>query len=177
MAEAYGIVRRNLRTVVSSSSRFRSDIFVSYLDHSIAKSGPTYCRLFASENRLLSTLVQPLEALKTTLEKPNSIQRLVIIDDFCSTGGTIVKGMRDASELLKRANEAGIQIIIVVLAGFSTARDAINHYIDREGLDAQVYFCDELGDEHKAFSETSLIFTDSGDRNGREKSQNPRGYN
>ena len=164
MGEAYGIVRRNLRTVVSSNSRFRTDIFVSYLDHSIAKSGPTYCRLFASENRILSTLVQPLEALETTLESPNKIQRLVIIDDFCGTGGTIVKGMRDASNLLKRANDAGIQVIIVVLAGFSTARDAINDYIDREGLDAQVYFCDELGDEHKAFSETSLIFPDAGDR-------------
>ena len=168
MGEAFGIVRRNLRTVVSSNSRYRSDIFVSYLDHSIAKSGPTYCRLFASENRIRSTLVQPLEAMESSLEEPHSIQRLVIIDDFCGTGGTIIQGIRDALGLLKRANEAGIRIIIIVLAGFSTARDAINDYIDGEGLDAHVYFCDELGDEHKAFSETSLIFPDP---EGRERAR------
>ena len=160
MSEAFGIVRRNLRTVVSSSSRYRSDIFVSYLDNSAAKSGSAYCRLFASENRIRSELVQPLQALETSLGVPSSIQRLVLIDDFCGTGRTIIQGMKNASGLLKRANEAGIGVIVVVLAGFSKARDAISDYIDSEGLDAQVYFCDELGDEFRAFSDSSLVYPD-----------------
>ena len=42
---------------------------------------------------------------------------------------------------LRMANEAGIQIVIVALVGFSAARDAIENYIDDKGLDAVVYFC------------------------------------
>ena len=165
MGEAFGIVRRNLRTIVPSHSRYRTDIFVSYLGQSIAKSGSNYCRLFASENRIHSTLVQLLDALKDVLETgDNNIQRLVILDDFCGTGATIVQGMKNASNLLRHANDAGVQIMVIVLAGFSRARDAINEYIDIAELDAEVYFCDELGDEHKVFSEASMVFPDANDR-------------
>ena len=68
------------------------------------------------------------------------------------------------SNSLRLANEAGIQIVIVALVGFSAARDAIEEYIDGKGLDAVVYFCDELGDEDKAFSENSTIFADEAER-------------
>lgn len=164
MREAYGIVRRNLHTIADSGSRRRSDILVSYLEHSAAKSGPSYCRLFASENRIATDSVQPLDALESLIQGSNTIQRLVIVDDFCGTGGTIINGLDKAKHLLHMANEAGIQIVVVALVGFSAARDAIEEYIENNGLDAHVYFCDELGDEHKAFSDKSLIFPDAADR-------------
>ena len=164
MSDAYGIVRRNLRTVVDPNSRVRSDIFVSHLDDSAAKSGPSYCRLFASENRISAASVQPLEKLDAALEQPNAVQKLVIIDDFCGTGQTIIRGLERSIDLLKRANSARIQIIIVVLVGFGAARDTINKWIDGNELDAQVYFCDELGDDDRAFSDDSALFPDPTDR-------------
>ena len=164
MGVAYGIVRRNLRTVVAPNSRVRSDIFVSYLDHSAAKSGPSYCRTFANENRIAAASVQPLEKLNAILDEPNAIQKLVIVDDFCGTGQTIIRGMEESINLLKRANRAGIQIIIVVLVGYGASRDAINSWIDENELDAQVYFCDELGEEDRAFSDNSALFPDPNDR-------------
>ena len=164
MGEAYGIVRRNLLTVAGSASARRSDIIVSFLDHSAAKSGPTYCRLFASENRIASSSVQPIDALENLVQGPEKFQKLVIIDDFCGTGGTIIDGLDTVINSLRLVNKARIQIVIVALVGFSAARDAIEKYIDDKGLDAVVYFCDELGDEDKAFSENSTIFADEAER-------------
>ena len=164
MHEAYGIVRRNLITVAASGPRKRSDILVSYFDHSAAKSGPSYCRLFASENGIAPDSVQHPEAWEAIIRDSNTIQRLVIIDDFCGTGGTIIDGLKQMDESLHAANDAGVQIIIVALVGFTEARTAIEEYIESNELNGLVYFCDELGDEHRVFSDTCAIFPDANER-------------
>ena len=40
----------------------------------------------------------------------------------------------------------------------------IEKFIDRHELDADVYFCEELGKEHMVFSEDSAVFSDARDR-------------
>ena len=164
MREAFGIVMRNMRTVVEPRTRVRSDIIVSPLDDSPAKSGATYCRLFVSENRLSTNSVQTLESLERRSRTKKETQRLVLIDDFSGTGSTIVNGLKQHLELLRRVNSDGIRIIVIALVGFAEARNYIEHYIDQAGLDADVYFCDELGPEHKAFSESSIVFPEAAER-------------
>ena len=165
MREAFGIVSRNMRTVIEAGARVRSDILVSSLDDSAAKSGLTYCRLFASENQISAQSVQPFKSLDRKLGSVNqSIQRLVIIDDFVGTGKTVIEALKREVEFLKRANSEGIQIILLALAGFAESRSRIERAINQYCLDARVYFCDELGSEHKAFSKDSRIFTDRSER-------------
>ena len=164
MREAFGIVMRNMRTVIEPRARVRNDILVSPLDDSPAKSGSTYCRLFVSENRLSTNSVQALESLERRFPTTDEIQRLVLIDDFSGTGATLVDGLKQHLNLLQRFNSEGVRIVVVALVGFSQARDYIENYIDQAQLEAEVYFCDELGPEYKAFSESSSIFPEAAER-------------
>ena len=164
MREAFGIVTRNMHTVIEASARVRSDILVSSLDDSAAKAGLTYCRLFASENRIAAQSVQPFGSLERRTGGLQNVQRLVLIDDFSGTGRTLVDALKRELEFLQRVNSQGIQIILLTLVGFAESRSRIEGFIDQRGLDAHVYFCDELGSEHKVFSEDSIIFPDSSER-------------
>ena len=164
MREAFGIVMRNMRTVIEPRARVRNDILVSPLDDSPAKSGSTFCRLFASENRISTQSVHTLESLERRSPATQNIQRLVLVDDFSGTGSTIIKGLKRHLQLLQRMNAEGKRIIVIALVGFAQARERVENFIDEAGLEADVYFCDELGPEHQAFSDTSLIFPDPTER-------------
>ena len=89
----------------------------------------------------------------------------MLVDDFSGTGKTLVDGLERNFELLQNANSRGIHIVVIVLVGFAESRDYIQRFIDRRGLEADVWFCDELGPEDKAFSDASAIFTDTAERN------------
>ena len=164
MHEAFGMVTRNIRTVIEPGARVRNDILVSPLDDSPAKSGWDYCRLFVSENGISTQSVQTLESLDRRLSGDREFQRLVLIDDFSGTGQTLVDGMKKHLDLLKRVNSEGIEIKLVTLVGFTQARDHVERFIRQNNLVADVRFCDELGPEQQAFSETSAIFPDPAER-------------
>ena len=164
LREAFGIVTRNMRTVIEAGARVRSDILVSSLDESAAKSGLTYCKLFSSENRISSQSVLPLRSLERRLTSYNNVQRLVLIDDFSGTGRTLIEGLKRESDFLRQVNAKGIQIILMALVGFSEALQRVERFIEQSGLVIDVYFCDELGSEHKAFSEDSTVFPDPNTR-------------
>ena len=162
MKEAFGIVTRSVRTTIEAGHLKRSDILVSSLDDSMAKSGPTYCRLFADENRIFYESVLSLESLTRKL---NGEQKaLVLIDDFAGTGETLVDGLKRELELLRHVNSFGVRIIVIAVAGFAHSRRHIERFIKQSGLDADVHFCDELGPEDQAFSEVSRAFADPNER-------------
>ena len=75
--EAFGIVTREMHTIFEAGARVRNDILVSTLDESAAKAGLTYCRLFASENRVSAQSVQPLKNLRRRIDDPQNIDSLV----------------------------------------------------------------------------------------------------
>ena len=164
MNEAFGIVTRNMRTVIEAGSRVRRDILVSSLDSSAAKAGMTYCRLFVSENQISSESVNPIRLLERRINEQSERQRLVIIDDFAGTGRTLVEGLKEHMDILKMANAKGIRVVIIVVVGFGPAKDRVNRFIRDNGLEADVYFCDELGDEDKVFSDMSTIYGGSQER-------------
>ena len=76
----------------------------------------------------------------------------------------MVDGLKDNLETLKLANARGIRIIVVVVVGFGRTRDRLNRFMAANGLEGDVYFCDELGVEDKVFSDESTIFADSLER-------------
>ena len=164
MKEAFNIVTRNMHTVIEPGTRVRRDIIVSSLDESPAKSGLTYCRLFTSENQISSESVSAIDSLNLRLSGKGKTQRLVLIDDFSGTGQTMLDGLKKHMTLLEQANSAGIRAIIIAVAGFAQARESVERFIARNKLLADVYFCDELGSEDKAFSEQSRVFPDPLDR-------------
>ena len=88
----------------------------------------------------------------------------MLVDDFSGTGQTLVSGLRRELEFLQHVNSKGIRIVLIALVGFTDARTHVERFVVRNGLDAHVYFCDELGSEHRAFSNESLIFPDPSER-------------
>ena len=164
MKEAFGIVTRNIYTRIEAGLRVRSDILVSSLDDSLAKSGSGSCKLFANENQISTQSVQALESLRPRFTDEPKPQRLVLIDDFSGTGETLVKGLKKHLELLQYANAQGIRIIIVAVVGFTQSLDHIRRFVRQNGLDADVYFCDQWGLEHQVFSEMSTVFPDPAER-------------
>ena len=96
------------------------------------------------------------------------MQRLVSIDDFSGTGKTVVEGLEQSLETLRTANSQGIRIIVTVIVGFVEARENIQRFIEEKKIEADVHFCDELGDEDRFFSPTSSTFPDPSQR-GRAK--------
>ena len=168
MKEAFGIVTRNVRTVIEAGHFKRSDVLVSSLDDSAAKAGLTYCRLFAGENQIFAESVQTLDSIGRRLDEKQGVRTLVLVDNFSGTGRTLVGGLEREVELLGRVNSAGIRIVVVVVAGFAEARARIERFIKQRRLEADVHFCDEFGPEHKAFPEESRLFHDPSER-GRAK--------
>ena len=164
MKDAFDIVRREMHTHIHPAARVRRDIVVSTLDQSAAKSGLSYCRLFANENRISAELTMPIASVERHVISNADIRRLVLMDDFAGTGKTMVAGLTRQRDLLCRASESGIRIILIPLVGFSGARQRIERFIQTSGLDAHVYFCDELGPEHLPFASESMVFPDDTDR-------------
>ena len=158
MKEAYSIVTRNVHTVIERGTRVRRDIIVSSLDESPAKSGLSYCRLFTSENQISAELVLTIDSIDERFLAGRKIQRLVLVDDFSATGQTIVEGLEKHMALLKRLNSDGIRIVVVTIVGLAQARERLEKFINKNSLVADVYFCDELGNEDRAFSEESNVF-------------------
>ena len=161
---AFGIVEREMRTLIQEGLHRRRDILVSSLDESLAKSGSNYAKLFAQENRIFHEYVKPLEALKRRFPTDGGIQRLVFVDDFSGTGQTIIDGLKENLEILHRANSEGIRVIIIVLVGFQEALQRVDRFISQNRLDAKVEFCEELDSGDRAFSEDSTIFPDPTER-------------
>ena len=168
MNVAFGIVEREMRTVIEEGTQRRRDILVSSLDESLAKSGSSYAKLFARENRVFHENVKPLEALKRHLPESKGVQRLVFVDDFSGTGQTLVDGLKGHLEFLQNVNSNGIRVIIVAVVGFQQALHRIESFITRNRLDAIVHFCDELESGDRVFSDDSFIFPDPTER-GRAK--------
>jgi len=173
MKEALQIVTTGLRTKISPRQRVRRDIAVSYLETSQSKSGPSYCRLFRDQNKMSTDSFMTLEQIRRKVNAINigrvatageTFQRLVLLDDFAGTGGSLVSGLESASEILRLVEKAGIGIVLIVVAGFDSAYDSIVACIESIGVNVSVHFCDQYGDEDRAFSSESKMFLNESER-------------
>ena len=165
LREAFGIVTRDMPNAdsVGGYPNHRG-ILASCLDESPAKGGVAMCRLFAEENGLHTDSFVYVSDLFNAINRRQRVQRLVLIDDFAGTGGTLERALASNLETLKRANSKGIRIIIIAIAGFVRAQSRIAEFIRTNNLDAIVHFCDPLGEEYMAFSDRSRIFPNPNDR-------------
>ena len=136
----------------------------SCLDRSPAKGGYDMCRLFAGENGLGTESFVYVDELDNAIRRRQKVKRLVLIDDFIGTGGTVVRELEANLDTLRKANDRDIRVVVLAVVGFDQGHTEIKEFIRRERLDAEVYFCDQLGDEYKAFSDRSRVLQDPADR-------------
>ena len=164
MHEAFGIVGRGLAKAPRGHARVRRDVLVTTLDESPEKGGWQYCNLFGDENQLAKGSVQSFLWIERSPNRLDSFERLVIIDDFAATGNTIVRGLSEKLDLLKKANRFGLKIIVMAVVGFEAAKRRIENFAKRNVIDLEVHFCDTLETRDQVFSSDSKIFPEEGDR-------------
>ena len=155
LSEAFDIVRRGLRTEITSA-RVRRDILVTYLGGA-AKSGTAYARLFAQENNItLQNVVATGEVVKRGRQF-DELRSIVIVDDFIGTGQSAAANLREL--LAEIDSELDAPVHYVCVAGFSSGIERVIKDLKQAGFEEGdryiISVCDVLGDEDRAFSDAS----------------------
>lgn len=165
MKEVHSIVERGLPPLsVSPNRRRRSDILVSYLD-SPAKSGSQFARLYASEASIYHRNVVEKGQLVEELREREDIRRLVFIDDFVGSGGTVTSYIGDlADKIADLVLEKDIRVFLIVLVAFHEGWGRVEDLLDTLPFHVSSAYCVLLDETDQCFSETSQIFPDEAQR-------------
>jgi hypothetical protein len=161
LREAMGIVRRDTVEILKAGERHRRDIVIASIDGP-GKSGATYARLFAQENKILRDRVVDLAGVPDLLTgSRDKIQAIVIVDDFVGTGDSASEGLtRLAERLSGLQNEEGPKLFYIAVCGFQTGADTIQRHAETVGLKLRVYLCDIVD---RAFLPESKCFLTASD--------------
>ncbi|MDF3076740.1 MAG: hypothetical protein K0S09_629 [Sphingobacteriaceae bacterium] len=165
MDEIFQIIKKSfvkagtVRTI-KPDALTRKDILVSYLEDSVAKSGPEYAKLFADQNRINQRNVLAPERLERALSSNTEIHSIIFIDDYLGTGTSVTANLTKLIETFPNlfSNE-NIQFHLGVVCGFEEAKNVILTKMKRQKINFSVHICDLLTSSDKAFDESSKIFT------------------
>lgn len=155
------IIQKEIIYSFKSSERVRKDTLVSCFG-TVSKSGPTYVRMYASENNITShNIINQLEILKS-IQTNEAIKALVLIDDIVASGGSIIDQLKsldnECGEILKKRN---ILVIVGVICALSDGIDLINSQLSKFDFNIKLKACDIITSSDKAFSDESNIFSDN----------------
>ena len=167
MAEAYTIVNREIVWEVASGKSGkpkRSDILVSYLDGP-AKSGSFLARLFADEARIYADNVVEQKNLVNVINRTTSAKALVFLDDFIGTGNSAAHYLRSIdAEICSLVNERKIKCFFVAVASYLDGWKKIEKTEEILKMNLQAHSCDIIEKNARCFSDDSIIFSDSVER-------------
>ncbi len=156
-------VKRNMTYSIKEGEKNIRAIMLSSFDNP-AKSSSSYARLYANENKIISTNVASLEDITTTLEKDNDrrISTIVFIDDIVASGGSIVKGIEKLNQLCgDTIKDRNIKVVIATICGLESGREIIERKIESEiTFKIEIYICDNLDDSNRCFTDRSSVFDD-----------------
>jgi hypothetical protein len=164
MRQADGIVRRDMYPKPAPHQKMHHDLVVSYLG-SPGKSGTTYARLYADENRVSADHVVERDRIGDFLFTHDDVRAVAFVDDFLGTG-------TQASEYLTLLGEgrAGawptrpVSIYYVAVAGLQSAAQVVEESVEGLQLDLRVHVCDPIGDQDRLFTKCSRILPDPSER-------------
>jgi hypothetical protein len=162
LREAHLRVLRGLTTRIVKRERSRKDILIGYPGGE-GKSGPTYARLYADENKISTDNVANLPRLVKLLKSQNEIQALVFVDDFIGTGDNLCRFLGEFRGQWGAGPPPTCKLVIVAVAGYGPGCEKVMADADRRGLDIEVILGDPLAEE-ELFGENSEAFPDPSDR-------------
>jgi hypothetical protein len=165
MKVAHGIVARKLVRRVESGKRKRSDILVSYLEDSPAKSGSNYAKRYSDENEIYFENIVVRSDLAKRLEGQHGFQALVFVDDFVGTGESAASHFAKlAEEYGEMIRTCGLRVFFVAVAGFQDGKARLESRLEQLRLPVKVHLCDPLDETARCFSDRSAVFADPMDR-------------
>jgi hypothetical protein len=150
----------------------RRDIVVTYLG-APGKSGAAYARIYAKENGiLLDSVWEPEKVVRRIAGGTDRPNALVVVDDFAGTGRTVGESVDYflSNELAEGLRSRAIPMFIVLLFATKEAEEKIESVLNKHaGIAAQIYVCNNLTDEFRAFPEGHLGFWMSENERDRAK--------
>lgn len=153
-------IKREVVHSVKSGERVRKDILISAFG-TVSKSGPTYVRMYASENSITSHSIKAYSDLRKSILSDEQIKAIVFIDDIVASGNTLIDSLtilnNDLGDILEQRS---ILVVIGVICGISEGIDNSHEFIERCGFGFKTVLkvCDVIDESDKAFGASSTIF-------------------
>lgn len=153
------IIKKTIVYTYAKDERVRKDILVSCFG-TASKSGPTYLRMYASENKITTHSIKQYSEIKKTIETDANIQALVFIDDILATGESIFDALVELdSECGQLLIERDILVVVGVICGLSDGIEMLNAKATQFKFRLEIEVCDIITDDDKVLSETTQIFS------------------
>ncbi|TKJ81580.1 hypothetical protein PspCFBP13509_05520 [Pseudomonas sp. CFBP13509] len=158
----HDIVRREVVHTIKAGERVRKDILVSAFG-ALSKSGPTYIRMYATENGITAHSIKAYNELQKGILGDENIKALVFIDDMVASGGTVIGHLDqlnlDLGEIL---GEREILVVVGVICGTGDGIENCQNHIDNSNFPFKIVLrvCDVIDGGHKVFAAESKIFED-----------------
>ncbi len=156
------IIRKSMPLTLSKSERVRKDVLISCFGTS-SKSGPTYIRMYASENKVTTHNIKLRSEIEKVITDNSTVKAVVFIDDILATGNSILTELNllneECGDLLQ---ERDILIVVGVICGVSEGIEMLTSKAAGFKFRLEIKVCDILTEHDKALSSLG-IFKDSKD--------------
>ncbi|QQE64092.1 hypothetical protein GFS31_07700 [Leptolyngbya sp. BL0902] len=160
-------VRKQMTFLIKDDEKYSREILLSSFDKP-TKSSSSYARMYASENKVISTNVASLEDIPKSLQQDHDrrISAIVFIDDIIASGGSIIDGIERLNQLCgETIAERNIKVVISTICGLESGREAVESKVEKAiPFKVEIYMCDTLNDSNRCFTEASSIFDDEAER-------------
>jgi hypothetical protein len=165
MKEAHETAIRGLGQYKGYRQQKRPNIIVSYLDGP-GKSGSSFARLYAVENKILIENVVENSRLPDVLgKKGEEISSVIFLDDFVGTGFQASENLQKLNEAIGNVvREKNLRLTFIALVAYEQGWAKVNETIETNNLQIVANCCELLRADDCFFSESSKIFDDSTER-------------
>lgn len=153
---------QDIKIASSRSEKVSRNVLVSAFGK-ISKSGPSYVRMYATENKISkSENIISFEKICTSIQNNERIKAVVFIDDITASGQTAVEHLEKLNEQCGEllANR-GIKVVPAFICGFEEGLEQINSIAEGFSFEVDPYISDILMKSDQCFSEESDIFEQS----------------
>jgi hypothetical protein len=125
----------------------------------ISKSGPSYARLYAAENKVVVDNIAAPSDIPSILAKNDRISAIVFIDDIIASGETVIKSLLPFSnEYGHLISERNIKVVIAAICGLNQGMERLESIFRDLPFRIECRVADLFSDKDKCFNEKSVIF-------------------
>lgn len=157
------IARRGVARPASRRAR-RTDILLSSFGPP-SKSGSSYARLYANENKIAYASEISFADIPPTLNSNDHVEAIVFVDDIIASGDSTIEYLSELNEkcgeLLK---EKQVKVFISAICGLYIGIEKLKNAIEKVPFEAEVFVSDDLTKTNQCFSDESEIFPSPQDR-------------